>query len=86
MSKAGAFWASPLTRALQTALVALAPILGQPGKQLEIKMNAREKKNFGGLDTIGRVTGHACYQRALSELRGLDVDTGGPTPAEVSEL
>jgi len=85
LSQAEAFWASPLTRALQTAIVGLAPILSQPGKKLEVKPNAREKKNFGGLDSIGRVTGQACYQRALQELKALDQD-GGPTPAELSEV
>ena len=52
---AGAFWASPLTRAVQTAITALQPILSRQGSTLELKLNAREKKNFGGLDSIGRV-------------------------------
>ena len=60
---AGAFWASPLTRAVQTAITALQPILTQPGVTLELKLNAREKKNFGGLDSIGRVCGNQCLER-----------------------
>ena len=70
---AGAFWASPLTRAVQTAITALEPILSQPGNMLELKLNAREKKNFGGLDSIGRVCGNECYKRALG-------DSTPPTP------
>ena len=75
---AGAFWASPLTRAVQTAITALEPILSQPGNMLELKLNAREKKNFGGLDSIGRVCGNECYKRALGELMGLDSQTAVP--------
>ena len=46
----------------------------------------REKKNFGGLDSIGRVCGHECYKRALYELRSLDIADGGPSAVELSEL
>ena len=59
---AGAFWASPLTRAVQTAITALQPILSRQGSTLELKLNAREKKNFGGLDSIGRVCGNECFK------------------------
>ena len=45
---AEAFWCSPLTRAVQTALVGLEPVLRMPGKRLELKINAREKKSRGG--------------------------------------
>ena len=40
---------------------------------MELKINARERKNWGGLDSVGRVVGAQCRQRALSELRGLEV-------------
>ena len=86
MAEADALWASPLTRALQTALVALEPVLRQPSRKLEIKLNVREKKNFGGLDSIGRVCGAECYQRALSELRSLDDSDGGPSAVDVDAL
>ena len=86
MAGAEAYWASPLTRALQTAIVGLSPILSQPGKTLELKLNAREKKNFGGLDSIGRVCGAQCYPRALAELRALDANDGGPTASELMDL
>lgn len=83
-----AFWASPLTRALQTALIALEPLLqsSSPPRRLDLKANVREKKNWGGLDSIGRVCGVMCHQRALEELRELDADSGGPSAAEVAKL
>ena len=46
-------WASPLTRALQTAMLSLQPLLEQDGAVLQLKQNARERKNWGGLDSIG---------------------------------
>jgi len=79
-----AFWTSPLTRALQTALVVLEPLL--QGRHLELKANVRERKNWGGLDSIGRVTGVMCHQRALEELRELDEHEGGPDKADVEKF
>eukprot|EP00966_Prymnesium_polylepis_P083089 1924518-Prymnesium_polylepis.1 len=43
----------------QTALVGLLPLLEAPSDagaeaQLSLKQNARERKNWGGLDSIGR--------------------------------
>lgn len=86
MAQAGALWASPLTRAMQTAIVALEPILTSTGGVLELKLNVREKKNFGGLDSIGRVCGNECYTRALAELRSLDASEGGPSEADMSRV
>lgn len=86
LANAGAMWASPLTRAVQTALVGLAPILRAEGATLQLKLNVREKKNFGGFDSIGRVCGAECYKRALSELRSLDASEGGPSMGDVSAL
>ena len=86
MAEATALWASPLTRAVQTALVALVPLLKLPNRTLELKLNVREKKNFGGLDSIGRVCGAECYLRALSELRSLDENDGGPSEEDVEKL
>ena len=38
-----------MTRAVQTALTALEPLLEGDGPRcLELKLNAREKKNWGG--------------------------------------
>lgn len=81
--RAEALWASPLTRAVQTALVALEPLLRMPGKQLELKIYAREKKNWGGFDSTGIVCGSACGQRALAELRSIST-TEVATEAEVT--
>ena len=86
MASAGACWASPLTRAVQTAIVALAPILQQGKQTLELKTNVREKKNFGGLDSVGRVCGAECYQRALRELRNMDPAEGGPSSVDVQSI
>ena len=81
-----AIWASPLTRAVQTAIVGMAPLLSGGRKTLELKLNVREKKNFGGFDSVGRVCGAKCYTRALHELKALDQADGGPTFAELSEV
>jgi len=66
--------------------VALEPILTSTGGVLELKLNVREKKNFGGLDSIGRVCGNECYTRALAELRSLDASEGGPSEADMSRV
>ena len=57
-------WASPLTRATCTALVALEPILCAPSPipvpmRLLLTPNAREKRNFGGKDSSGCAIGEA---------------------------
>ena len=49
--------------AVSQALVGLSPLLGGPGAPpIELKQNVREKKNWGGLDSIGRVIGSACRE------------------------
>lgn len=69
---ADAVWSSPLSRALQTALLGMTPVLmrqkptASPAlPPLVLKPVLREKKNLGGLDTIGSCRGHACVDRAL---------------------
>jgi len=49
---------SPLTRAIETAVIGLRPLLQQK-KRLGVKLmaNARERRNFGGRDTSGTRTG-----------------------------
>ena len=65
-------WASPLTRAVQTALVGLAPLLSRDGgPQLLLKPIIRERKNLFGKDTLGVARGVGCGERALGELRKL---------------
>ena len=56
---------------LTLALLALQPLLSSSGMALHLKPNAREKKNFGGRDTIGQSVGAECGTRATSLLRTL---------------
>ena len=56
---------------LTLALLALQPLLSSSGMPLHLKPNAREKKNFGGRDTIGQSVGAECGTRATSLLRTL---------------
>ena len=59
---------------MQTALVALQPLLEATGLSLELKPNAREKKNLGGRDTIGMAVGAECGKRSLSQLAIVSAD------------
>jgi broad specificity phosphatase PhoE len=56
---ADAIYASPLTRATQTALLTCEdhPLLANEGPGLSLLRNIREVKNFGSFDTVGRFTG-----------------------------
>lgn len=49
---------SPLSRAIQTALVGLQPLLDHLGS-LHLCRNAREKRNAGGRDSSGKAMGEA---------------------------
>lgn len=72
--------ASPLTRAVETALVGVGPILKRT-EVLRIRRNAREKRNAGGLDTTGTALGATeIAERAKKAL----IQVGG-TESEVSE-
>ena len=64
----------------------MEPLLRGGRKTLELKLNVREKKNFGGFDSVGRVCGTKCYTRAVQELKALDPAEGGPTFAELAEV
>jgi len=76
--EADAAWVSPLTRALQTALVVLLPMyepqtaLSSERRRLTftLKPVAREVKSFGW-DTIGTAVGNECKARACHELAPL---------------
>lgn len=61
-------YSSPLTRALETALVSLEGhhVLGKTGLQLYSII--REVKNIGGLDTVGIEVGEGIGRRAKAEL------------------
>eukprot|EP00930_Biecheleria_cincta_P029719 TRINITY_DN20640_c0_g1_i2.p1 TRINITY_DN20640_c0_g1~~TRINITY_DN20640_c0_g1_i2.p1 ORF type:complete len:353 (-),score=30.00 TRINITY_DN20640_c0_g1_i2:260-1318(-) len=72
--------ASPLTRAVETALVGVGPILKRTGV-LRLCRNAREKRNAGGRDTTGIARGEGeIAERARKAL----IQAGG-TESEVSE-
>mmetsp|Transcript_31403 Transcript_31403/g.44007 ORF Transcript_31403/g.44007 Transcript_31403/m.44007 type:complete len:554 (+) Transcript_31403:142-1803(+) len=64
---------SPLTRALQTAMVALAlhphTIRSKRPNVLTLVADAREKRNLGGRDTQGQALGQEIIDRALNELQ-----------------
>lgn len=82
---------SPLTRAIQTTAIGLAPLLRRSGARLRLMANLREKKNLGGFDSAGAAKGKAVRGRlretttplfkgaeaALSEhvLKGTPLDT-----------
>lgn len=69
-----AVWSSPLTRALQTAIVGLAPIFLPHGccatlRPLTLRANAREHQKLGAFDCLGVSTGEACVGRAMERLQ-----------------
>lgn len=78
-------WASPLTRAIQTTLLALQghPALREKG--LMLTSDAREIKGRGGFDTVGCAKGPAIQERVRQELLELLVrgrgGGGGGRPA-----
>eukprot|EP01065_Artemidia_motanka_P006003 TRINITY_DN1291_c0_g2_i1.p1 TRINITY_DN1291_c0_g2~~TRINITY_DN1291_c0_g2_i1.p1 ORF type:complete len:954 (+),score=225.97 TRINITY_DN1291_c0_g2_i1:53-2914(+) len=66
---------SPLTRAIQTALFGLQPVLRRRGR-LQLCRNLRERRNFGGRDSSGTATGPEIMDRArkyMSKLCGGDM-------------
>mmetsp|Transcript_100660 Transcript_100660/g.313814 ORF Transcript_100660/g.313814 Transcript_100660/m.313814 type:complete len:268 (+) Transcript_100660:757-1560(+) len=73
MLRPEAVYVSPLSRAIQTAVIALGPTLTrQKGcGELVLMANAREKQNFGGLDTWSTKIGVDVLQNCLDELRVL---------------
>ena len=60
---------SPLTRALQTCLIALghACNLRSPGRHVHLAPNAREKRNHGAVDSIGCAIGEAEVRARLMQ-------------------
>jgi len=67
-------YCSPLTRAIQTAVIALQPVLNASGDssgEIVLMSAAREKQNLGGLDSKGSACGATLVQRALDETRNL---------------
>jgi len=64
-------YVSPLTRAVQSAVIGLGPTLVQPGgpAQMTFMSNAREKLNLGGFDTRSRKVGVNILHHVLGKLR-----------------
>jgi len=73
MLEAEVVFVSPLTRAVQTAVIGLSqPLLAKrDGAEAHFVLmaNAREKQNLGGLDSMGSKLGHHVVQHTLDELR-----------------
>lgn len=77
MLKPDVIYCSPLTRAIQTAVIALGPVFNASSDssgEIVLMSAAREKKNLGGLDSQGAACGAHLIQRALNETRTLYKD------------
>ena len=78
--RADAVWASPLTRAVQTCLIGLQPLLlpeGGPARTVLLNPNLREKRNMGGKDSSGKWTGEAIREGVHGALTTLYEDAPG---------
>ena len=64
-------YASPLTRATQTAVIGVNPIIRNTAKKLVLTRYAREKRNVGGRDTTGGVRGEGIVKRVRAEVEQL---------------
>jgi len=66
-------YSSPLTRAIQTSVIALGPTLTCPGRERDMVLMAssREKLNFGGFDTWSTKKGADIVLGARTELQAL---------------
>jgi len=72
---------SPLTRAVQTCLIGLAPMLTQrPDVPLLLNPNLREKRNFGGMDSSGKWHGNALAQNVREAM--LELYSDAPTEGQ----
>ncbi|KAG8460653.1 hypothetical protein KFE25_011428 [Diacronema lutheri] len=65
---------SPLTRAMQTCVIALAPLMRHRGCRLRVCPNLREKKNLGGFDSSGSAVGGDVARRLAETTRELYAD------------
>jgi broad specificity phosphatase PhoE len=69
---------SPLTRAVQTCLIGMEPVLLQRGaepRHVLLNPNLREKRNFGGKDSSGKWCGEALSSGVAAEMLKLYEDT-----------
>jgi len=85
MLQPGVVYTSPLARAIQTAVIAIGPVLAkakQPARrELVLLASAKEKQNFGGLDTHCTKMGRDILDTALEELRSYPGDAQKERPA-----
>jgi len=68
---AAVIMASPLTRAVQTCLIGLQPVLlpaGGAARPVLLNPNMREKRNFGGKDSSGKWCGEALLSGVREEI------------------
>jgi broad specificity phosphatase PhoE len=72
---------SPLTRALQTCVIGLSPLLVRAGCRLRLMSNLREKKNLGGFDSSGSAVGAGVAKRLGETTRFLYQDSPGVASA-----
>mmetsp|Transcript_19118 Transcript_19118/g.49016 ORF Transcript_19118/g.49016 Transcript_19118/m.49016 type:complete len:497 (+) Transcript_19118:169-1659(+) len=88
MRRPDVVFVSPLIRAVQTAVIALGPLMTQPGGQKEFLLmaNAREKQNFGGLDTKSTKLGVEILRRTQDRLRQAYANQGSRTLDVFSDL
>lgn len=86
--KPDVIYVSPLTRAVQTAVISLQEVFSQPAalKEVILMASAREKQNFLGLDTKSQSTGKDIIQRSLSELKTAYKDRHGEIVKTFKEL
>ena len=81
---------SPLTRAVQTCLIGLAPMLeGRAAGTLRLNPNLREKRNFGGKDSSGKWHGPALEEgvrQAMLTLYGDELARGATLSAPTLDL
>lgn len=85
LARADAVWCSPLTRALQTCLVGLRPLLSARGLPVCLRKNAREPQHLADLNSRGVAIGAAAMlRRAADKLRELGGDAAAG--AELAEL
>jgi len=68
---------SPLTRAVQTCLIALAPMLDKSPRAVCLNPALREKRNFGGKDSSGKWVGAELGEGVKSSMAALYSDDPG---------
>ena len=86
LAGADAVWSSPLTRALQTCLVGLRPLLLARGLSAQLRKNAREPQHMTDLNSRGVAIGAAAMMRRASEKLREVAGAARADSAELAEL